>query len=69
LSTYFSKLSTIRGRHSKCRIIESMEYAQRTYSPDDEFGDMYVSLGVEGTDSKGEHMNLVETIKVLQKYV
>jgi hypothetical protein len=36
-----------------------MEYVQRTYSPNDEFGDLYVSLGVDGTKSKGECMNLV----------
>jgi len=46
-----------------------MEDAQRTYSLIDEFGDMYVNLGVDGTESKGEHVSLVETVKVLQKDV
>jgi hypothetical protein len=46
-----------------------MEDAHRTYSIDDEFGDLYVGLGVDGTQSKGERMNLVETLKVLQKDV
>jgi len=49
--------------------VKSMENAQRIYSPDDEFGNLYFGLGVEGTESKGEHMNLVETVKVLQKDV
>jgi hypothetical protein len=42
-----------------------MEYAQRTYSPDDEFGDIYIGLGAHGTKSKGECMNLIETVKIL----
>jgi hypothetical protein len=46
-----------------------MEDAQRTYNHDDEFGDLYVGLGVDGTKSKEEHINLVETIKGLQKDV
>jgi tryptophan synthase alpha subunit len=46
-----------------------MEDAQRTYtSHDDEFIYLYVSLGVDGTESKEECINLVETIKELQKY-
>jgi hypothetical protein len=40
-----------------------MEDMQRNYSPDDEFIDFYVILGADGTKSKEEHMNLVETIK------
>jgi predicted RNase H-like nuclease (RuvC/YqgF family) len=46
-----------------------MEDAQRTYKPDDEFGDLYVSLGADGTKSKEECINLIETIKGLQKDV
>jgi hypothetical protein len=46
-----------------------MEDAQRTYNHDDEFRDLYVGLGVDGTKSKEECINLVETIKGLQKYV
>jgi hypothetical protein len=46
-----------------------MEYAQRTYNSDDEFMYLYVDLVVYGTKSKEERINLVETIKGLQKYV
>jgi hypothetical protein len=46
-----------------------MEDVHRTYNPDDEFEDLYVGLGVNGTKSKEERMNLVETIKRLQKDV
>jgi len=46
----------------------SMEYAHRTYNHDDEFEDLYVSLGVDGIESKEERIKLVETIKGLQKY-
>lgn len=46
-----------------------MEDANMTYSLDDEFGDMYIGLGADITKSKKECMNLVETIKVLQKDV
>jgi hypothetical protein len=34
-----------------------MEYTQRTYSPNDEFRDLYVGLGVDGTKSKEKHMS------------
>jgi hypothetical protein len=33
-----------------------MEKVQRTYTHDDEFGDLYVGLGVDGTESKEEHI-------------
>jgi hypothetical protein len=46
-----------------------MEFVQNNYSPNDEFGDIYVGLGDDGTKSKGECMNLVENVKLLQKYV
>jgi hypothetical protein len=46
-----------------------MEDAQRNYSLDDEFIDLYVVLGVDGIESKEECINLVETIKGLQKDV
>jgi hypothetical protein len=46
-----------------------MEHVQRAYNHDDEFRDLYVGLGVDGTKSKEEHIKLVETIKGLQKYV
>jgi uncharacterized protein (UPF0264 family) len=48
---------------------KTLEYAQKTYSLDDDFGDLYVFLGVYGTKSKEECINLVETIKGLQKNV
>jgi hypothetical protein len=46
-----------------------MENAQRNYSPDDESMDLYVGLGADGTKSKEECMNWIETIQILQKYV
>jgi hypothetical protein len=55
--------------------MEGMEYAQRDYNHEDEIRGMYVSMGNEGTNSNGhgegkeESMNLVETIKSLQKDV
>jgi hypothetical protein len=33
--------------------VKSMEDAQRTYSTDDEFRELYVGLGADGTKSKG----------------
>jgi hypothetical protein len=42
-----------------------MEDALRAFSHDDEFKDMYVGLGDDGTKSKEECINLVETIKGL----
>jgi hypothetical protein len=50
-----------------------MEYAQGYYIPKDEIIGMYVNMGNEDTNSNGhgegkeESMNLVETIKSLQK--
>jgi hypothetical protein len=50
-----------------------MEDAQRTYNHEDEVKRMYDNIGDEGTDSNGhgeakeESMNLVKTIKRLQK--
>ena len=52
-----------------------MEYAQGTYIQEDEIRGMDVHLGIEGTNSNGhgegrdENMNMVETIKNLQKDV
>jgi hypothetical protein len=52
-----------------------MEYAQITYNHEYEVRGMYVNMGNEGTNSNGhgegkeESMNLVETIKFLQKDV
>jgi hypothetical protein len=50
-----------------------MEDAQRTYNHEDEVKRMYANIGDEGIDSNGhgevkeESMNLVKTIKCLQK--
>jgi hypothetical protein len=55
--------------------IKIMEYAQGDYNHEDEIRGMYVNMGNEGTNSNGhgegkeESMNLVETIKSLQKDV
>ena len=52
-----------------------MEEAQGTYSKEDEIRGMDVHFGIEGTNSNGhgdernENMNMVETIKNLQKDV
>jgi hypothetical protein len=46
-----------------------MEDAQRAYSHANELRDLYVSLGVYGTQSKKEHIKLVESINGLQKHV
>jgi hypothetical protein len=52
-----------------------MKDTQGAYSQDDDIRGMYVNMYNEGTNSNGhgegkeESMNLVETIKSLQKYV
>lgn len=52
-----------------------MEEVQGTYSQEDEIIGMGIHLGIEGTNSNGhgegrdENMNMVETIKKLQKDV
>ena len=52
-----------------------MEDAHGTYSQEDEIRGMDVHMGIEGTNSNGhgegkeENMNMVETIKNLQKGV
>jgi hypothetical protein len=52
-----------------------MEYAHGTYSQEDDIRGMDVHLGIEGTNSNGhgegrdENMNMVETIKNLNKDV
>jgi hypothetical protein len=52
-----------------------MEYVQITYNHDDEFGGLYMVMGIDSTkysehkEGKEEHINLEETIKGLQKYV
>jgi hypothetical protein len=52
-----------------------MEEAQRNYSQQDESRGMEVHLGIKGTnfnghgDERNENMNMVETIKNLQKDV
>jgi hypothetical protein len=55
--------------------MEGMEDAQSAYNHEDEIRGMYVSTGNEYTNSNGhgegkeENMNLVETIKNMQKDV
>jgi hypothetical protein len=50
-----------------------MEYAQRTYNHEYEVRGLYVSMGNVGTKSKGHKegkdgsINLVETIRILQR--
>jgi hypothetical protein len=52
-----------------------MEDTQGAYNQEDEIRGMDVHMGIEGTNSNGhgegkeENMNMVETIKNLQKYV
>jgi hypothetical protein len=52
-----------------------MEDTSRGYSQEDEIRGMDVHMSIEGTKSNGqgerrdENMNMVETIKNLQKYV
>jgi hypothetical protein len=52
-----------------------MDDAQEAYSQEDEIRGMNVQLGMEGTNSNGhgeekdDNMNMVETIRNLQKYV
>jgi hypothetical protein len=49
--------------------VKIMEDGWRIYIHNDEFMDLYVGLGVDGTKSIEERMNLVETITILQKHV
>jgi hypothetical protein len=71
---HFVELSTIRSKQyqQKFRI---MEYVQGVYIHEEEIKGMYVHMVNEGTNSNGhregkeESMNLVETIKSLQRDV
>jgi predicted RNase H-like nuclease (RuvC/YqgF family) len=55
--------------------VKSMKYVQINYNHDDEFKGLYIGMGINSTKSnehredKEENINLVETIKGLQKYV
>jgi hypothetical protein len=49
--------------------VKRMEDVHRTYNLDNEFKDLYVDLGDDGTESKEECLNLVEIIKGKQKDV
>jgi hypothetical protein len=69
LLAHFAELSSIRAGHNQRRKSRSMEEAQRDFIHDDEFKDLYVSLGVDGIESKEEGINLVVTIKGMQKDV
>jgi hypothetical protein len=68
LPAHFAELSAIRGQN-QCKKPKNMEYVQIYFIHDDEFGDLYVDLGVDSTESKEKCINLIETIKGLQKYV
>jgi hypothetical protein len=74
LPVHFVELTTIRPGWNQHES-QTMEYAQITYSHDDEFKGLYIFMGIYRTKSnehkegKEERINLVETIKGLQKYV
>jgi predicted RNase H-like nuclease (RuvC/YqgF family) len=71
----FFKLISLTNQNGITTEIISMEDAQRTYIHEDEVRGLYFNMGNQGTKSNGhregkeESMNLVETIKSLQKYV
>ena len=71
---HFAKLTTTRLDQISAESI-GMEEAQRNYSQRDESRGMNVHLDIEGTKSNGhgeerdENLNMVETIKNLQKDV
>jgi hypothetical protein len=74
LHAHFAELTTIRSGHNQHRESKAWKM-QRNYNHDDEFGGLYINMGIDSTKSnehkegKEECINLVETIKGLQKYV
>jgi hypothetical protein len=68
----FAELTTTRSDQISAESI-GMEKAQENYSQEDESIWMEVHLGIEGTNSNGhgdernKNMNMVETIKNLQR--
>jgi hypothetical protein len=74
MATCFEELTTTRSRKTSAESI-GMEEAQEDYNHPDNRRRMDVHLSMEGTNSNGhgeernEDMNMVETIKNLQKDV
>jgi 50S ribosomal subunit-associated GTPase HflX len=75
LTAHFAELKEKIDHNKSTKRSKGMEDAHRTYNHEDEVRGLYVSMGNEGTKSNGhregkeESMNLVETIKSLQKDV
>ena len=71
---HFVDLTTTQSSHTSAESV-GMEQAQGNYSHPEKSRGMDVHLGMEGMNSNGhgeernEHMNMVETIKNLQKDV
>jgi hypothetical protein len=73
----FCRVTTFRSEHDQYIVQNHGRHgrAQMAYNHEDEIRGMYVIMGNEGTHSNGheegkvESMNLVETIKILQKDV
>jgi hypothetical protein len=74
LVAHFAELTTNRSDQDQHRV-QSNGRCTGTYIQEDEIRGMDVHLGIEGTNSNGhgegrdENMNMVETIKNLQKDV
>jgi hypothetical protein len=74
LAAHFAELTTFRSEQDQHKF-RIMEDVQGVYNHEEEIRGMYVHMGNEGTNSNGhgegkeESMNLVETIKSLQKDV
>jgi hypothetical protein len=69
LPAHFAELSAIRTGQNQCRRSKAWKMCRGLTVLMMNFRDLYVGLGVDGTKSKEERINLVETIKGLQKYV
>ena len=74
MATHFAKLTTFRSKQDQHKF-RIMEDVQGVYSHEEEVRGIYAHMGNEGTNSNGhgegkeKRMNLVETIKSLQKDV
>jgi hypothetical protein len=72
MAAHFAELTTTRSGQTSAELV-GMEEAQENYSHPEKSRGMDVHLGMEGTNSNGhgeernEDMNMVETIKNLQK--
>ena len=55
--------------------VKRMKDSKRNYNHDDEFGGLYIGMGIDSTESNKhregneEFINLIETINGLQKHV